>query len=705
MDRIAFGAAYYAEYQRRPDLQADFDLMAKAGFSVIRVGESVWSTWEPEDGRFELDWLEPVLDAALAREIGVIVGTPTYAVPMWLARRYPEIAAETVSGHRVGWGARQEVNFAHAAYRFHAERVIRQVVGRYRDHPAIIGYQVDNEPGLRLVYNGDVFEKFTGWLRGRYGTVGRLNEEWGLAYWSHRLSRWSDLWRPEGNFQPQYDLAWRRFQAELVSEFIAWQADLVREITGGRGFVTTCISYEQPGVEDVELSRALDVASGNAYYQMQDSLAHPNTQPRSTGPMGWVVRGPWAVTQLTDLMYSSKQAPFLVTETNAGSIGFSSMNESPYDGQWRQLAWLLIGRGARLIEYWHWNTLPFGAEAYWGGVLPHSGIPGRAYHEITRIGQELRDVGGAFAAAEPDYDIALLYDSDSKFALSAQGPLAGAGVIDPDSYRHILAAFSRGIFDAKRQQRIIRPQHLLPSRGGQVGPAATAARYPVLVAAAFYTAADEDLDFLVGYAQAGGHLVVGPRTGYGDREGRARMERAPARITGAAGVWYDEVASLPSPVPVHGLLEGAGTGFAEGLDAAGAEVVARYEHPHLSRWAAVTTRPAGAGRITVAGTVPDQGLAAGLARWLVPQAADGWFTDAPVTVSTSTDPSGAARLHVLHNWSWDEATACPSAPVTDMLSGSRYSPAEPITLGAWDVRLFRSDETHSSAETQSSEVP
>jgi beta-galactosidase len=694
MDRIGFGAAYYAEYQHRPDLEADFELMTKAGFSVIRVGESVWSTWEPEDGRFELDWLEPVLDAAHRHDIGVILGTPTYAVPMWLARRHPEIAAETASGHRVGWGARQEVNFTHAAYRFHAERVIRQVVGRYRDHPAITGYQVDNEPGLRLLYNADVFERFVDWLRRRYSTVGRLNEEWGLAYWSHRLSRWSDLWRPEGNFQPQYDLAWRRFQAELVTEFISWQAGIVREVTGGRGFVTTCISYEQPGIEDAELSRALDVASGNAYYEMQDSLAHPNALPRSSGPMGWVVRGPWAVTQLADLMYSSKQAPFLVTETNAGSIGFSAMNESPYDGQWRQLAWLLIARGARLIEYWHWNTLPFGTEMYWGGVLPHSGIPGRAYHEIARIGRELREAGGAFATAEPDYDIAVLYDSDSKFALSTQGPLRGDSFIDPESYRHILAAFCRGIFDAARQQRLVRPQHLLPPRGGAHDAADVAARYPVLIAAAFYTAADEDLDFLIDYARAGGHLVVGPRTGYGDGEGRARTERAPARITGAAGVWYDEMASLPSPVPVHGSLRGAATGFAEGLVASDAEVLARYQHPHLGRWAAVTTRPADAGRITVVGTVPDQDLAAHLVRWLVPHAVGGWTTDDSVTVSTSTDTRAATRLHVLHNWSWAETTASPSSTMTDILGGERHPPGEKITLRAWDVRLFRSNEAH-----------
>ena len=230
--------------------------------------------------------------------------------------------------------------------------------------------------------------------------------------------------------------------------------------------------------------------------------------------------------------------------------------------------------------------------------------------------------------------------------------------------------------------------------------AEVAARYPVLIAAAFYTAADEDLDFLIDYAQAGGHLVVGPRTGYGDGEGRARTQRAPARITEAAGVWYDEIASLPSPVPAVGSLRGAATGVAEGLVASDAEVLASYQHPHLGRWAAVTTKPAGAGRITVIGTVPDQDLAAGLVRWLVPDAVDGWTTDDSVTVSTSTDASAATRLHVLHNWSWDEATASPSGPVTDIPGGERRPPGKKITLRAWDVRLFRGGLPERLAETQ-----
>ena len=678
---LRFGAAYYAEYHRA-DVEADLDLMADAGFTVIRVGESVWSTWEPEEGVFDLEWLQPVLDGAHRRGIGVILGTPTYAVPMWLTRLYPEIAGETAGRHRVGWGARQEVNFAHAAYRFHAERVIRKVVERHGDHPAVIGFQVDNEPGLRLLYNTDVFERFTDWLRRRYGTVERLNQEWGLVYWSHRLSRWDDLWQPEGNAQPQYDLAWRRFQAEMVTEFIGWQADIVREVTGDHGFVTTCISYEQPGVDDVSLSARLDVASGNAYYEMQDSLRHPADLPRSTGALGWVVRGPWAVANLADLMYSSKQAPFLVTETNAGSIGYSSMHDSPYDGQWRQMAWLLVARGARMVEYWHWHTLPFGAETYWGGVLPHSGIPGRAYREIAQIGAELRAVGEAFADATPDYDIAVLYDSDSKFALATQGPVRGDGLgyVDPDSYRHVVAAFSRGIFDAKRQQRLVRREQL-----DDVDPD----RFPVLVVPALYTATDEDLDRLTAYAWAGGHLVLGPRTGYGDSEGRARSERAPARLGLAAGTWYEETSSLAEPVPVEGTLAGSATTLAEGLVLDGAEALATYAHPHLGRWAAVTTRPVGAGRITVVGTVPDQELAAAIARWLVPTPVGGWTTDASVTVASSGTTTG--RLHVVHNWGWAPAAATPATAVTDLLSGERLAAGQGIPLGPWDVRVVSSE--------------
>ncbi len=251
-----------------------------------------------------------------------------------------------------------------------------------------------------------------------------------------------------------------------------------------------------------------------------------------------------------------------------------------------------------------------------------------------------------------------------------------------------MAAFSRGVFDAKRQQRLVRPQQLLPSRGAALTPEQAARRFPILVVPAFYTAADDDLAFLASYAASGGHLVLGPRSAYGDREGRAREQRQPAGLSAAAGVWYDEVTSLDAPVGVEADgLAGAATLVAELLVPDGADVLACYAHPHLGRWAAATTRRAGTGRITVVGTVPDQPLAESLARWLAPEPVGGWALPASMTATTSADPGGD-RLHVLHNWAWEPATAPAPGPLHDLLTGEQLTAGSPVRLDPWDVRVL-----------------
>ena len=282
---MLYGVAYYAEYQPYDRLERDLDLMAEADLTVIRVGESVWSTWEPEDGHFSLDWLEPVLDGAHQRGISVILGTPTYAMPPWLARKYPEVRAERRTGERIPYGHRQDADYSHPAFRFHADRVVRKVVGRYVDHPAIIGYQVDNEPGMELFHNRGAFETFVDRLRERYGDVETLSDRWGLVYWSHRLSRWDDLWVPDGNTVPSYDLAWRRFQSALTTEFISAQAAIVKELARPDQFVTTCMALSRPAFDPADLNRELDIAAVNPYYPMQAALTMPEAPPEAgAGP-------------------------------------------------------------------------------------------------------------------------------------------------------------------------------------------------------------------------------------------------------------------------------------------------------------------------------------------------------------------------------------------------------------------------------------
>jgi len=692
-DRVLFGAAYYHEYQPSPRLDADLDLMADAHFSVIRVGESVWTTWEPEDGVFDLEWLAPVLDGADARGISVILGTPTYAAPPWLARKYPEIAGEHRTGVRTPWGGRQEIDYTHPAFLFHAERVIRRIVARYADHPAVIGFQVDNEPGIMLFHNHGVFQRFVDELRQRYGTVERLNEAWGLVYWSHKLSTWADLWTPDGNFQPQYDLAWRTFQAKLTTEFIAWQADIVREYASDDQFVTTCIAYDRPGVDDSNLTRALDVTAGNPYYAMQDAFLVPSVDAK---PQGWTTSGAWTLFQSGDRMFSSKQAPFLVTETNAGAIGGPSVNFPAYDGQWRQAAWAFVARGAEMIEYWHWHTNHFGTETYWIGILPHDQQPGRVYAELAALGAELDIAGSAVVGLKPDARIGMVYSSRSKWGLAFQSTFSdsagGLSDLDARSYQRIFEAFYRGAFDARVPVRLIHDDQLVSSNGG-MDPAALAEELPVLVVPGLLIADDELLTWLRSYAEAGGHLVLGIRTAYGDQEGRARIEVKPALLAEAAGVRYQEFSNLNDPLPVtstgDGLVLGASshaTRWVDFLVSDGATALASYQHPHFGQFPAVVTTEHGPGRITTIGTVPDQSMARDLLSWLVPDAQPGWGElPESVTVSSATAKDGR-RLHVVHNWSWEPQTVATPAPVSDVLNPSMDQTGS-LDLAAWDVRV------------------
>ena len=718
-DRILFGAAYYPEYTPDRPVIRDLDLMQAAGMNLIRVGESVWSTWEPRDGEFDLDWLQETLDEAHARGIQVVLGTPTYAVPMWLAKRYPEIAAVDGDGGRVPWGRRQEMDFTNATYLRYAERVIRAVIGRYATHPAVIGYQVDNEPGLRLLQNAAVVDRFVAELEQQYGDVDAFNEAWGMTHWSHRLSEWSELWGPTGNVHPQYDFAWREFQTRLTSEFINWQASLVRELAAAVGrddqFVTTCVAYDLPAVDELEVNRGLDVAAGNPYFPPQDDMVLP--APDEIPDRAWMVSGTWNLVHLSDRMFASKQAPFLVTETNAWGLGDSTVNLPAWDGQWRQAAWAMVARGARMVEYWHWNSLHSGSEMSYLGVLPHDQQPGRFYAEVAKIGAEFEAASEVLDGLQPDAQIGLLYSVPSKWALSFQPPWVPENVSFSffshyeRAYERLVGTYARAAFDAGLSTRVLHDRQLL-STGIEPGwdPAVTARRLPVLLVPGYYAADDAVLQWLQDYAGAGGHLVVGIRTAYADSSARARTDVKPAVISTLAGAHYQESSGLDAPVALRATPAAHLAGFVVPGTAAGrhwvdclmvdspsTKVLAEYQHPFFGKYPAITSTIVGAGRITLVGTELDAETATALVDWATRHAeANGdastvstrrWGGAAAVRVLSGVNAAGQ-QVYVVHNWSWVPAQVTIPVHLKDVLSPQRFVPGNEIKLGAWDVRVF-----------------
>lgn len=180
-DHLLFGAAYYSEYLPCDRVEKDMEMMEKAGMNTIRIAESTWSTIEPKDGIFDFTHLDKMLEAAARHHISVIVGTPTYAIPAWLAKKYPDILALTNNGQNI-YGARQNMDITHAGYLFHCERVIRAMMEHIKDVPHIIGFQLDNETKSYGTAGPRVQAMFVDYLKEKYPDINEFNREFGLDY-------------------------------------------------------------------------------------------------------------------------------------------------------------------------------------------------------------------------------------------------------------------------------------------------------------------------------------------------------------------------------------------------------------------------------------------------------------------------------------------------------------------------------------------
>jgi beta-galactosidase len=699
-----YGAAYYHEYHPTPRLAEDMALMQDAKLSVIRVGESTWSTWEPNEGVFDLEWMQEILDAAHAAGISVIIGTPTYAMPPWLPRKHPEILAHRATGQPIPYGHRQNMDYHHPTFIKYAERIIRAIVERYANHPAVIGWQVDNEPGTEVLHNDGVFQAFKGYLLEKYKTVANLNKSWGLVYWSHEITDWDDLWRPDGNTSNSYNLEWRRFQAIVTEQFITWQAKIVRGYVPKHHFITTCISIGRPAQDVTKVAEHLDMTAVNVYYATQDGLQYPVYEPDNSalnvelpapfwishhGPMGFMVQA--------DIARGIRQENFIVTETNASFTGHGPATGyfPSFPGQLRQVVLGLIARGANMVEYWHWHTLPYGTETYWGGILGHSLAPARTYKSVSEIGAMLKDAQNKLLDVQPINEVTMIYSPDSKWALGFQPPLRRKFEVgnmgDPDSYDRFFASYY-DLFFSQDFGVNLRGSHKLPA-----APADLLQETPILCLPALYISDDATLAYAVEFARIGGHLILTPRTGYADDISVVRQEVMPGILAKAAGLHYDEFSNLSQNTKVvasdstmgSGVL-GEAIGWADLLISDGAQILATYDHPMFKDFAAVTTNKFEKGRVTYIGTMPDQKLGRHISQWLRTVHND------PLGKRSKTESVRYSRgksndgkeLIFLFNWSWQESEVSLPFASKNYLSNFEIVAGATITLGPWDAQVI-----------------
>ena len=341
---------------------------------------------------------------------------------------------------------------------------------------------------------------------------------------------------------------------------------------------------------------------------------------------------------------------------------------------------------------------PVRHETYWGGVLPHTGQPGRAYRQIAELGADFAAAGDLVAGLTPDADIAMVFSLPSRWVMQKFPPLSHAdGTPDSRAYQGLFEPFYRGAFDADLQVRVLHERQLVSDDGNMgLAPEQLLEQCRVLVASGTYIAGDATLDWLHRYAEAGGHLILGPRTGYADLQARVRPERQPGRLSDAAGAWYDEFSNLTGDVhvrtaegsPLTLSPEASATRWADGMTISGAQPLAVYEHAHFGRWPAITTIEHGTGRVTTVGTIPNPTLAKDLMRWAAEPRTSAWRNPSDaVTISSATARDGR-RLTFVHNWSWNtEALTAPVALV-DAITNKFIESGDSIPLNPWDVRVL-----------------
>ena len=395
---MKFGCAWYPEHWSESRWPADLGLMRDAGMNVVRLAEFAWSRLEPEEGRYDFDWLERAIELAARFGLETVLGTPTAAPPAWLTHRYPDTLQVRDNGRVATHGNRCHFSLTSARYLDLCRKIAGQMAKRFGRNPHVIGWQIDNEYS-GVSYDETTRRRFQAYLRERYGTLEELNARWTTAYWSQTYDDWTEIPLPIGGHNPGLMLEFRRFVSRSYVEYQRVQVAAIRPHSN------CWITHNFMGWFDLfdhyAVSRELDFASWDSYV--------------GSGHLDFVASG-----SAHDLVRGLKRQNFWLMETQPGSVNWSGVNNALDRGEVRSMAWHAIGHGADAVLYWQWRSALNGQEQYHGSLLAPDGQPRPVYREIQQLGRELERCGPALAETSPVAECAILHSYDDRWAITFQ---------------------------------------------------------------------------------------------------------------------------------------------------------------------------------------------------------------------------------------------------------------------------------------------
>lgn len=590
VDGLAYGGDYNPEQWPLATQLEDVELMQQAGVNLVSVAIFSWAMLEPREGEYDFGWMDEVMDRLHAGGIRVALATATASPPPWLTRYHPEILPQLADGTVLHQGGRQAYAVSSPVFRDYAVRMTRVIAERYRNHPALALWHIDNELGCHVPhdYSDQAAAAFRRWLEARYGTVEALNAAWGTAFWSQRYDSFDEVLPPRTAptyANPTQQLDFARYSSDELLVHYRSLRDVLREVTPQVPTTTNfMLSTGTKWMDYFSWAGDMDVVANDHYLRAHDPEGHVELAFSADLTRGVASGDPW-----------------ILMEHSTSAVNWQPRNRTKGPGEMLRNSLSHVARGADAVMFFQWRQSAAGAEKFHSAMVPHAGTNTDVWRDTVSLGQALQalaPVKGSRVRA----DVALVFDYPSWW---------GAEL---DSHPTQNIAYTDQVIAWYRQ---------LWHRGITVDivPAGTdLSDYRLVVVPTLYTVTDADAQRIAAAARAGATVLVTYFSGIVDENDHVRLGGYPGAFRELLGVRTEEFYALQDGERLT--LDDATTAdlWSEKIHLTGATVVRSYTDGVLAGFPAVTRHNVGIGAAWYAATRLDDEATSRLTDALVAEA-------------------------------------------------------------------------------------